>query len=162
MDTREPQAYWVIVVSFLAAGWLALVPLHQGLVWWRPEWIVVVLVYWVIALPQRVGLVTALVLGLLLDVVEGAVLGQNMLALAVVAYIAGLLYQRLRLFNLLQQSLIVFVLVGINQLLCQWIQNLSGTGAPSAAFLLPAVTSALLWPPLLTLLRQMRRYFRVV
>jgi rod shape-determining protein MreD len=83
------------------------------------------------------------------------------LALTVVAVLARLLYQRMRVFSLAQQAFTVFLLAGIHQLLCQWIQTLEGAGATSFLFLLPAVTSALLWPPVLLVLRGARRYYHV-
>ncbi len=55
----------------------------------------------------------------------------------------------------------VFVLVGINQLICQWVQNLEGVGTSSLLFLLPAVTSALLWPVVFQSLRGLRRNYQV-
>ncbi|TDG14780.1 rod shape-determining protein MreD [Seongchinamella unica] len=161
MVDQGPHGYWLILASFFCALCLAVLPLPQWLAWGRPEWVALVLIYWVIALPHRVGLVTALGLGLMFDVVEGAVMGQNAFALVVIALLALLLYQRLRVFSVIQQSGVVFVLVGINQMICQWVQNLEGAGATTMLFLLPAFSSALLWPFVLHLLRGMRRSFRV-
>jgi rod shape-determining protein MreD len=104
---------------------------------------------------------TGLVLGLLLDAIEGAVLGQNAFSLVVVALLCFTLYQRLRVFSLLQQAGIVFVLIGVNQLVGQWVQNLEGIGSPSMIFLLPAVSSALLWPVVFHVLRRLRRNYMV-
>lgn len=161
MVDQHAHGYWVILSSFLLALVLAVMPLPHWLLWGRPEWVALVLIYWCIALPHRVGVALALVLGVLLDVLEGAVLGQNAFSLAVVALLAAALYQRLRLFSLWQQCGVVFVLVGINQLICQWVQNLEGAGAQSLLFLLPALSSALLWPAVLQVLRTARRYYRV-
>ena len=161
MVEQGPHGYWAILLSFLVALVLAVLPLPQWLLWGRPEWVALVLVYWVIALPHRVGLVTALVLGLVLDVLEGAVMGQNAFALVVVATLALTLYQRLRVFSLWQQAGVVFVLIGINQMLCQWVQNLQGAGAVTLLFFLPAFSSALLWPFVLHSLRGVRRHYRV-
>jgi rod shape-determining protein MreD len=158
---ERAHGYWVIVLCFFAAYVLAVLPLPRWLLWVRPEWVALALIYWVIALPHRVGILTALVVGLVLDALEGAALGQNAFALVVVALLCLTLYQRLRVFSLWQQAGTVFVLVGINQLVCQWVQNLEGVGAPSLIFLLPAVSSALLWPLVLHLLRQMRRHYMV-
>jgi rod shape-determining protein MreD len=155
------HAYWVIIASFLAAYVLAVLPMPQWLLWVRPEWVALVLIYWTIALPHRVGILTGLALGILLDALEGAALGQNAFALVVVALLSLTLYQRLRVFSVLQQAGTVFVLVGINQLVCQWVQNLEGVGNPDLLFLLPAVSSALLWPFVLHTLRSVRRYFMV-
>jgi rod shape-determining protein MreD len=155
------HGYWLIILTFLAAYVLALLPLPAWLLWARPEWVALTLVYWTIALPHRVGIVTALALGVMLDALEGAVLGQNAFSLVVVALLSLTLYQRLRVFSVLQQAATVFVLVGINQLVCQWVQNLEGVGSPSLLFLLPAVTSALLWPVVLLVLRRLRRHYMV-
>ncbi|WP_116368556.1 rod shape-determining protein MreD [Parahaliea mediterranea] len=155
------QGYWVVIVTLLVAAVLAVLPLPLWLVWLRPEWVAMVLVYWCIALPHRVGVVAALLAGVAMDLLEGALLGQNTFALAVVALLSVGLYQRLRLFSLWQQAGIVFVLIGIHQLICQWVQNLEGVGARSPLFLLPALSSALLWPLVLTVLRSLRRHYRV-
>lgn len=161
MIGQESQGYWVILLSFVVAYVLAVLPLPHWLLWGRPECTALVLIYWTIALPHRVGIVTGLLLGVGLDVLEGAVLGQNALALVVVTLLSQVLYQRLRVYGLWQQAGVVFVLIGINQLICQWVQNLQGIGARSLLFLLPAVSSALLWPVVLHILRGLRRYYRV-
>jgi rod shape-determining protein MreD len=158
---RDGHGYGVIFLTFLVAYVLAILPLPAWLQWGRPEWVALTLIYWTIALPQRVGLAIGVVLGVGLDVLEGAVLGQNALALMVVVLLALMLYQRLRVYSLWQQAGVVFMLVGINQLICQWVQNLQGVGASSLLFLLPAVSSALLWPVVLHILRALRRHYRV-
>lgn len=152
---------WVIVASFAAAFLLAVLPLPSTLLWARPEWVTLVLIYWVIALPQRIGIAVSFVVGLLLDALEGSMLGQNALSLSVVGYLSLLLYQRLRLFNMWQQVGVVFVLVGINQMVGHWLQNLVGMGIASPLFLMPVAISALLWPAMMTLLRHLRREFQV-
>jgi rod shape-determining protein MreD len=159
--SEAANAYWVIPCSLLGAAVLALVPLDQALAWWRPEWIALLLIYWVVALPQRVGLVTALITGLLVDVMEGAALGQNMLSLSVLVVLARLAYQRFRVFTLVQQACVVFFLIGIHQLITQWLQGLQGSAAPGFRFLLPALVSAVLWPVLMPGLRGLRRSLQV-
>ena len=161
MFQQDSHGYWLIVASFLVAFVLAVLPMPQWLMWARPEWVALILIDWAIALPHRVGILTALVLGIMLDALEGAVLGQNAFSLLVVAVLCQTLYQRLRVFSVLQQAGTVFVVIGINQLVCQWVQNLEGVGSPSLLFLLPAVSSALLWPVVLHVLRSLRRHYWV-
>lgn len=161
MVDQQPSGYGVILLTFLAAYVLAVLPLPQWLLWGRPEWVALTLVYWTIALPHRVGMMTSLLLGVGLDVLEGAVLGQNAFALVVVALLSLTLYQRLRVYSLWQQAGVVFVLIGINQLICQWVQSLEGAAVNSRLFLLPAVSSALLWPVVLLSLRGLRRHYQV-
>jgi len=158
---REGHGYWVILLTFVVAFILSALPLPSWLQWGRPEWVALTLIYWCIALPHRVGIISGLVLGVVLDAVEGSVLGQNAFALVVVALLSLILYQRLRVYSLWQQAGVVFILVGINQLICQWVQNLEGPSLLPRLFLLPALTSALLWPVVLHLLRRLRRHYRV-
>jgi rod shape-determining protein MreD len=158
---REGHGYGVIILTFLVAYVLAVIPLPPWLQWGRPEWVALTLIYWCIALPHRVGITTGLALGVGLDVLEGSMLGQNAFALVVVALLSLILYQRLRVYSLWQQAGVVFMLVGINQLICQWVQNLEGVSALPRLFLLPAFSSALLWPLVLHILRGLRRHYRV-
>jgi rod shape-determining protein MreD len=158
---RGGRGYAVIFLTFVVAYVLAVMPLPLWLQWARPEWVALTLIYWCIALPQRVGIAVGLVLGVILDVLEGSVLGQNAFALVVVALLSQILYQRLRVYSLAQQAGVVFILVGINQLICQWVQNIEGVSALPRLFLLPAVTSALLWPVILLSLRSVRRRYQV-
>ena len=161
MVDEGPNGYAIILLTFVAAYVLAVLPLPEWALWARPEWVALALIYWTIALPERVGMATGLALGLGLDVLEGAVLGQNAFALVMVSLLSLVLYQRLRVYSLSQQASVVFVLIGINQLVCQWVQNLEGAGARSLLFLLPAFSSALLWPVVLHVLRGLRRHYRV-
>ena len=86
----------------------------------------------------------------------------NALALVVVAYVALSLHQRMRMFSALQQSGLVLALVGLNLMLCNWLQILTGQSVPSnLMFLMAALTSAVIWPSLFQLLRQIRRSFDV-
>ena len=159
--SESAGGYWLIVLSLLAAAILTLAPLERSLAWWRPQWALLVLVYWAIALPHRVGLVTAMVTGVLMDVLEGAPLGQNMLALTVVVTLARLMYRRLRVFTPARQTAVIFVFAGLHQLITHWLHGAQGMGAPGLTFLLPAFTTALLWPCAAPALRGLRRRYRV-
>jgi rod shape-determining protein MreD len=158
---RASHGGWIILLTLLVAFWLSILPMPEWARWARPEWVALVVIYWVIALPHRMGVGMAWLTGLALDLVEGAPLGENALALAVIAYLALILYQRLRMYVPWQQSGVVFVLVGIDQLLCHWVQTMTAKATPTLMFLLPALVSALLWPSLFLLLRFLRRRFQV-
>lgn len=157
----QSRGGFVIYVSFLVALMLSALPLPEELQWWRPEWVLLVLLYWIVALPSRVGLGTAWVLGILLDVLEGSLLGLNALALTIVSYIMILIYQRVRMFSWVQQVLFVFALVALNQFIAHWVKGILGVSSQSLMFLVPALISAVLWPVLFMLLRGVRRGFNV-
>lgn len=151
------QGSGLIIASFFVAMVLHVYPLPYGLMWARPEWVAMVLIYWVLAAPEKVGVGIAWLIGILVDALEGALLGQNAIALAVIAYVTLILYQRIRMFKPWQQALVVFVLIGLHQMLCSWVQSFRGGTAPTLIFLLPAVFSALLWPVFMVLMRALRR-----
>ncbi len=157
-----PRNRWVIVLSLVFAGVLAVLPLPGWLELWRPDWVALVLVYWVIALPQRVGLLIAWLVGFLVDVLKGTLLGLNAGVLTLIAYAALSLYQRMRMFTSLQQSGVLLLFIGTGQLLVFWVLTATGHNTPNnLAFLFPALSSALLWPLVFFCLRYCRRSFHV-
>ncbi|MCP4597264.1 rod shape-determining protein MreD [Neptuniibacter sp.] len=151
----------IILATFLVGLMLSQIPLPHVIEWARPEWVAMILIYWVMALPHRVGMGMAFSLGLFLDVIKGSVLGLNALSLTIIAFLTLLLHQRLRMFPLVQQAMMVMVLVGINQLLFHWMQGFTGYTGDSLLFLLPCLVSAVLWPWMFVVLRGIRRLFRI-
>ena len=164
VDSRM-NGIWVIGLTFIAAMSLSVlslpvsIPLELGYL--RPEWVTLVIIYWVIALPNRVGIVVAWTVGLLMDVLLGSLLGQHAIAYMIVAYVSYTLYQRLRMFAIWQQSLVIFAIVGLNQLVKFWIESIAGIVDWTMWYFLPSVISALVWPWVFLLLRFMRRSFNV-
>ncbi len=159
---QRAHSIWVILLSFFIACLLAIVPLPEWAMNYRPEWVPMVLIYWVMALPYRVGIGSAWVVGIILDVLEGSVIGLNALGLVVIAYVILNLHQRLRMFSALQQAGLVLVLMVMNLVFGHWLQVITGqTVASSLMFLIAALTSAVIWPSLSQLLRQVRRSFDV-
>lgn len=160
----EPRAngIWVIILTLLLAYLLAIVPFPDWALQYRPQWVAIVLIYWAMALPYRVGIGAAWVSGLFLDVLEGSLLGLNAMSLAIVVYITLSLHQRLRMFSFLQQSALVLALVGLHMLLVYWIKVAIGQSeSRSLLFLLGAVSSAFIWPWSFLALRRLRRAFDV-
>lgn len=129
--------------------------------WMRPDWVALVLLYWVMAIPQQVGMGTAWAAGLLVDSVTGNLLGQHALALVFIAWAGLSLYERLRMYSQFQQAVIVFVTVALAQVLDAGIERVSRDASLTPWMLLPALVSALLWPPVFVLLRALRRRFGV-
>lgn len=150
-----------ILLCFIFALLLQMFALPDWAETLRPDWIALVLIYWCIALPERVGVGTGWLIGLILDVANGALLGQNALALAIVAYLALRLHQRIRLFPLWQQSVSVLLLVTLHLMLVLWIKGAVGQSSETWAYWMPAFTSMLVWPPTYIILRGLRRNYRV-
>ncbi len=160
-DLDRPQRGWVIVLSFVVAFMLTAAPLPEWALSWRPAWIAMVLVYWCIALPQRVGVISGWIIGLVLDVMHGSVLGQHAFGLAFVAYVSIQYHQRIRVYPLVQQAIFVGCIVLLYQFVMLQVYNLLGSVHYGVGYLLGAATSALLWPWVYVVLRDIRRRARV-
>jgi rod shape-determining protein MreD len=153
MIALRARNVWVIWLSLALALLLSVATLPQFMEVGRPLWLALFLTYWVLALPHRVGMTTAWCVGLLADVLNGALLGQNALILTLVTFLVLSLHQRLRMFPMWQQSMVLLVVFGLAQLVQLWLNALTGSRPPTLAFVLPALVSALLWPWVCVILR---------
>ena len=151
----------VILLSFIAAFILSIVPLPQILQTVRPEFVTIVLIYWCIALPNRVSVGIAWIVGLVIDVSTDALIGQHALTLALIAYLAIKLHQRIRIFPIWQQALTIFVLMMFQGTITLWIKGMLGDAPSLWSFTIPAISTALFWPVGYVLMRQIRRYYQI-
>ncbi|KQQ57473.1 MULTISPECIES: rod shape-determining protein MreD [Pseudomonas] len=148
---------WVIWVTFIVGLLLCVSPMPQFMEVLRPLWLALLLAYWTLSVPHKVGMTTAWVLGLAQDVLFGTLLGQNALILSLITFLILSLAQRMRIFPMWQQSLVILVVFGLAQLVQLWLSALTGNRQPTLALLLPALMSALLWPWVSYLLRGLRK-----
>ncbi|MDQ2075119.1 rod shape-determining protein MreD [Marinimicrobium sp. ABcell2] len=152
---------WVVIGAVLVALLLAVYPLPLDWRWGRPAFLLLLVIYWSLIVPGRTSLTLVWCLGLVQDLITGTPLGQHALGMVIVTYICLQSYQRVCNYGLWQQACWVFVLVGISQLTANWVYTMSGGNAPGLYFLLPAFTSALLWPFCYRLLEHLRHRFAV-
>ena len=84
-----PVRPWFIVFSLLAALVLNFLPTSA---WpWVPDWVALVLVFWSIREPRRVGMGAGFLLGVAMDVADVSLLGQHALAYVLASYGAAYL-----------------------------------------------------------------------
>lgn len=153
MIATRARNVWVIWLSFAVALLFSVASMPQFMEIGRPLWLALFLTYWVLALPHRVGMASAWCVGLLADVLNGSLLGQNALILTLITFLVMTLHQRLRMFPMWQQSTVLLVVFGLAQLVQLWLNALTGSRPPTLAFILPALVSALLWPWVCVILR---------
>jgi rod shape-determining protein MreD len=137
---------WLPAISFLVALSLEVMPMSDGLAPWRPPWVALTVIYWSMHRPGRIGVGIAWLLGLTLDVLQGAVLGQHALSLAVAAFLTIKLCQRLRVFPIWHQTVSVGILVAVYSFLNFWIDGMTGNQIGGFARLTPTVSALLVWP----------------
>lgn len=160
MNTTAQQGYGLIIISFLLALLLSIFSLPDWLQALRPQWLALLVIYWCLTAPERVGISIAWLAGLLLDVLTGNLLGQNALGMALVAFITLNIYQRTRIFPLWQQSLVVFGLLLLAHSLNFWIIGITENITPGLTYWFPPLVGMLLWPWLYILLGEARHRMR--
>jgi len=156
---------WLILVTILFAMVLGVLHLPETwpawLGWWRPAWVSVVIFYWVLAVPNRLGLIAAWLLGFLVDALNADPLGLNGFLLAAITYIAWRFYERLRMYSIAQQCGVVFLLVLAGETLRLLVADMMFGRGMSWAVVLPAFTSMLLWPFAFLILDRLRASARI-
>ena len=111
-----------------------------------PDMLMVVLMFWAVHQPRRVGVGVAFVLGLAMDVNQGAVLGQHALAYTLLNYVAVSIHRRLLWFGVLEQALQILPVFFAVHAVSQMVRLLAGGMFPGWAVLAAPVFEALLWP----------------
>ncbi len=132
---------------------LMLMPLPEWARPFRPEWLVLTLIYWCLTQPRNIGVGIAWILGLCVDVVQGALLGQYALGFAITAYIAIRFHQRVRNYPLHQQAMFVGMILLPYMIISLWILGILGEDPKSWLYWTPVITSVLVWPWVFLVLR---------
>jgi len=151
----------IILLTLLVALMASIMPLPLSVDAFRPDWVLIVLIYWCMALPGRVNIITAWVMGFLLDVLLGSVLGVHAAAMAIAVYIVAENFQKIRNFSVWQQALITGVLAALYHLAVFWLQRFLIDITFLTSYLYPVITTIVLWPWVFYLLRKVRRHFAI-
>jgi len=151
----------VIYLSLFFAMCLNIAPWPNHVANLMPNWTLLVLMYWNIALPHKVSVGTGFVTGLFFDILTGVALGQNALIFSIASFLSHTLYSRLRNYLIWQQAIIILFFLLSMQLLALWISQFSYHSDSTLLYWLPAVSSAIIWPLMFAFLRLVRRQFRV-
>lgn len=152
---------WVIAATVCAAMVLTIAPGPRWIEAVRPEWTALVLIYWSLALPHRVGIGVAWFSGLLVDVLTDSLLGEHALSFSLIAYITLKIYRRTRLSPVWQQAVTVLGLLSLHQLLSLWVRGMTGHAPQQWLYWTPALVGMAFWPPTFLLLRRLRRQLQV-
>ena len=147
----SPLFIWSSLIVALAANML----LNMGLLGraaWLPDTLAVALVFWTIHQPFRVGVGAAFVLGLVMDVHQGALLGQHALAYTALSYLAIAIHRRLLWFSVLSQTAQVLPMFVAAHALTLLVRLVSGSDFPGWSMVLAPAIEALLWPVVSVLL----------
>lgn len=160
MNTQQISTPYLIYGSLLIALLLSVIPMPDWSLQLRPQWLALVLIYWCLMAPEKVGIATAWICGLLLDVLTGSLLGAHAMSLALIAFIALQIHQRARIFPLWQQSLVVVSLLALEHALQFWIIGITRDATPGLEYWFTPVIGLLIWPWLFILLSEIQHRVR--
>ncbi|HET7650369.1 MAG TPA: rod shape-determining protein MreD [Gammaproteobacteria bacterium] len=162
MRISQPRrAYWIIIVSYLAALLLTIWPVPDWAEPFRPAWVVLVTAYWCLFLPHRVGVISAFIVGLLVDTLTGGLLGEHALALVLVAWVILRLHLQLRVYSPWQQTITLVLLMLLYTLIPFWADGVLGYTGHAVARWMPVLTTAILWPWVAQVLGRLQQRYQV-
>ena len=140
-----------IYLSLLIALLFQLYPwVGQGVIY-RPAFMLVVLLYWLLRAPNLCNVGTAWLAGLLIDLATGSLLGQHALSFTITAFIALSYQRRLVLFNGWQLAGCVLALLIIERIVILLLKVFAGNENPGLAYFWPVVAGLVLWQMMILL-----------
>lgn len=154
MSSRRSNPWVALPLSFFLAFVLAVLPLPQGLSYWRPEFVTMVLLFWVLNAPNVVGVWFAFFVGLLLDVLFATPFGVNAMVLALLAWLSRLSWRWVTVFSVWQTSGLVLGVVFVGLVVKRVLLGIVAVAPDSLLYWLPALSSALVWPTVMVSLRR--------
>jgi rod shape-determining protein MreD len=146
-----------IALSLGVALMLNLLPWSGAWLWVKPDFVALVVLYWCIEQPRKVGFVSAWVLGLFMDVADGTLFGQHALAYSILAYAGIVLHRRVRMFSGTPQVIHVVLLLLMNDIIVMCIRLAAGADFPGFQYFIGSFVAGALWLPLGALLKLPQR-----
>jgi rod shape-determining protein MreD len=146
-----------ILFTFVAALLINLLPWSGWALVMKPDFVALVVLYWCIQQPRKVGFASAWCVGLIMDIAEGSLFGQHALAYSVLAFAGIVLHRRVLMFPMRDQILHVIVLVLLNDVMILAVRMFAGASFPGVKYFIGSLTAAMLWPVLTFLFKLPQR-----
>jgi rod shape-determining protein MreD len=145
-----PANPFFIWFTLLVAMMIDMLPV--GRVAWMPDVLAVVIVFWSVHQPLRIGVIAAFLFGLAIDVHQASLLGQHALAYTTLSFFAITIHRRLLWFKVPSQAVQVLPLFAAAHAIELVIRLLAGGAYPGPLLLIAPVAEAILWPVVSVLL----------
>lgn len=141
---------FTLVLALLAnllpwSGWLLAI---------KPDFVALIMLYWCIQQPRRVGFTSAMLLGLAMDVADGSLFGQHALAYSVLAFAGLVLHRRVLGFTMKHQVLHVILLLLATDLIMLLIRKFAGADFPGVSYFAGSFIASAAWPAICYLLKR--------
>ena len=145
----------IILLTLFLGLMLTLMMLPLGYI--APEWILLINIYWAIAMPSNTKMLLAFISGFFVDIVLGQPLGISSLSFVIFIYIILSLYNSLRYMTVPQQMIMLFFLLIVKQHFFVWTFYMFGLEMDYQALIIGSFITAALWPLIYFSLRYARR-----
>ena len=159
MSLTKRYNYFFYMASLGLALTLKILPFPPSIQNLAPDWVLLVLIYWLLSEPHKIGILNAFFIGLLVDVLTGRLLGQYPLGYIFAAYLCLKLHNRLQNVRLAQQCFFIFLILTITQSIILWTETIQQSLNHDLNFWLPALSGTLCWPLVKYLLNISHRWF---
>lgn len=146
----RPVRDWFVWGTILLAIFLSMIPV--GRLPGYPEWVALTLTFWCIREPFKIGMGSALLIGIVMDISSASIMGQHSLAYVLLAFTANGLSRRILQFPLPQQAMQILPLLLGTQLIMLAARMGVGAEFPGITYFLESFTASVLWYPLTYLL----------
>ena len=136
----------VLVCSTLLAAVLTLIRLPDWLFYFRPDWLALVVIYWVMVVPDRLSLAYGCLNGLFLDLLLVKPFGLNAIAFVMLSYVVAIWSSQIRVLSLWHQCLFVIVLIAVLKLIVGIIATFTTGFVFTGYYWLSAIGNLIFWP----------------
>ena len=161
MSRHDSNRNWIIWLSFLISMVLQVIPWPAQIHMFRPSWLELAFIYWVMALPHRVGIGSGFALGLMTDLIFGSTFGIRALGLSLIACLVAFKFQLLRNRVLWQQAVVVVWLSLLMEMVAFFAEFFAKNSPFYPEILWGSLVNGILWPWMFLLMRKIRRQFSV-
>ena len=150
------QRTWVPFATVFFAMVLLVIPAPELIRDFLPDWVSLVLIYWALALPTRMGVSLAWLAGLAVDLFTLGIPGAHALSKAVLVYLVKMLALRVRTYPLWQQSVMIMLLLGLEVLMLAIVDMVTDGGLGVLHRWTAVIVGGLAWPLVYVVLRRSR------
>lgn len=153
----RPISTGLIVFTFAVALLVNLIPWQAAMASLTPDFVALLLLYWTLNQPRRVGIGIGFLLGLLMDVSDGVMLGQHALAYSIIAYTVLWRQRQIAIAPFWQQAGAILALLLGSQLIMQLLRAVTGAQFAGWGYFVGPFIAALIWTPLSNLMLMYQR-----
>ena len=148
---------FIVLIGFI----LTILPLPEVVAWMRPQWVLLILLFWAISMPDYAGIGSAFIIGILMDLLTGTVLGQHAMFYCFFVYLALKFNQQVRSYPMVQQMVFVGIITLFILIVQYFIQSFIGIKSISWSYWVPILSNSILWPWLCLLLQELTEHIEL-